>query len=145
MKNYFIVLTACMTLFLWSSLVFAESNQPPFDSVIIYGKTAQKFNSVSLFESGRSKKPHKTAKILSGGKYSISIRIPKDMRKRDSKYLTDMRFWNDANNNGIKDQGEAISQCHFIIWHPEYNKVIMKIYKGPTHEINLSNFKYDWQ
>ncbi|WP_028581209.1 hypothetical protein [Desulfogranum japonicum] len=59
--------------------------------------------------------------------------------------MTDMRFWKDENNNKIKDNDEARSQCHFITWYPEHEKVFMQVYQGDTYEINSSKHKYNWQ
>ena len=67
------------------------------------------------------------------------------MIKKEGYFLSDMRFWKDENNNRIKDKGESRSQCHFVMWYPEYNKVVMKVYEGDTYEISKSKHKYNWQ
>ena len=128
---------------LGNRVVLSQSNKPPFIAVTIHGEVDHQYNRVSLFESGSSKEPLKSDRILSGGEYSIFIRIPGDMKKKGSYYVTDMRFWNDANNNEYRDEGEGRSQCHFIIWYPEYNKVVMQVYEGPTYEIESTRFEYN--
>lgn len=97
-----ILVLMCMFFLCFCGYSFAKSQKPPFASVTIYGKTDTKFNRVSLFKSGGDKKPFKTANIGSNGKYSISISIPKDMIKKEGYYMSDMRFWNDENNNRVK-------------------------------------------
>ncbi len=138
------VLCVCIP-FSFAMNSFAKSPAPPFSSVTIYGKTDTKFNRVSLFQSGGSTKPYKTSKISSSGQYSISISIPKNMLHKKDYYMTDMRFWADKNNNGVKDKDEPRSQCHFVMWHPKYKKVVMQVYHGDTFEINSSKYKYNWK
>ena len=145
-KNLFLTILCVCTLFLcFGSYSFAKSNKPPFSTVTIYGKTDTKFNRVSLFKSGGAAKPYKTTQIGSSGKYSITIRIPKDMIEKGGYYMSDMRFWKDDNNNRIKDKGEPRSQCHFVMWHPEHKKVVMQVYQGNTYEINKTKHKYNLQ
>jgi hypothetical protein len=144
-NQIFILFLAGIILLCFCSYSFAASKKPPFASVTIYGKTDNKFNKVSLFKSGGDTKPYKTIKIDSNGKYSMNIRIPQDMIKKEGYYLSDMRFWNDGNNNQVKDEGESISQCHFVMWYPDYNKVVMQVYQVETFEINTSELSYNWQ
>ncbi len=144
MNKAIIIFFVCILIYSTGNS-FAQSQKPPFSTVTIHGKTDKKFNRVSLFKSGSSTKPYKTKNIGSGGSYSISILIPKDMIKKEGYYVTDMRFWTDDNNNSIKDENEPRSQCHFIMWHPEYKKVVMKIYQGDTYEITRSQHNYNWQ
>ena len=126
------------------SVALAQS--PPFSTVTIAGETATKFNKVSLFESGGSKKPFKTEYISEyDGRYSIDVDIPYDMRKKASYLFTDMRFWGDKNDNGIKDPGEPISECHFIIWVPSAQIVYMQVYKGKQYQFKSSTIKYDYK
>jgi hypothetical protein len=122
----------------------ALAQTPPFSMVTIEGETETKFNKVSLFESGGSKKPFKTSYILDDGQYSIDVDIPSDMQKKDTYLFTDMRFWRDKDDNGIKDPGEPISECHFIIWVPSAHMVYMQVYKGPKYpfEYSLLNYYY---
>ena len=131
-----------VSVIFWFSVALAQS--PPFSTVTIEGETETKFNKVSLFESGGSKEPFKTSYISYDGQYSIDVDIPYDMRKKDSYLFTDMRFWGDNNDNGIRDPGEPISECHFIIWEPSAHIVYMQVYKGPTHpfEYSLLNYHY---
>jgi hypothetical protein len=124
----------------------ALAQSPPFSSITIFGETIDLYNKVSLFEKGSSKTPFKTEYISSyDGKYSIEVDIPDDMRRHDDYLYTDMRFWNDKNDNGRRDPGEPISQCHFIIWIPSYNKILFQVYKGPKYEIDSSHFRYDYK
>ena len=123
----------------------AKSYKPPFSSITIHGKTSKKFNRVSLFRSGGSKKPYKTAKVGRNGKYSITISLPADMIRKQKYFFTDLRFWTDKNNNKIKDKGEARSQCHFIKWYPPKKRIIMQAYNGPKYKINSRKFRYDWK
>lgn len=124
---------------------FAMAQSPPFETITITGKTKDTFTKVSLFEKGGSKVPFKTEDVfyLDGG-YKIEIKIPDDMKKKDNYFFTDMRFWTDKNENGKKDPGEDISECHFIMWYPEYNKVFLQVYKGQRYDITESNFTYDY-
>ena len=128
---------------LFSSGAAAES--PPFDTVTISGKTDKRFTKVSLFESGSAAYPQKTSYVSAyDGKYSITIKIPGNMKQRDDYYMTDMRFWGDTNKNGKKDQGEPASACHFIIWKPDRGTVYMKIYQGATYPITSDKLHYDY-
>ena len=77
--------------------------------------------------------------------YSIDVDIPDDMRKKDDYLYTDMRFWGDKNDNGIKDPGEPISRCHFIIWIPSAKVVYMQVYKGPKYRFKSSTIEYDYK
>lgn len=128
---------------LFCTIVNAQS--PPFSAITISGKTKSTFNKVSLFESGSARTPIKSENVSSwDGGYSITIDIRNDMRGRDNYYYTDMRFWNDQNSNGVRDSGEPISQCHFIMWLPPANKLYLQVYQGPRYEITSSSFKYDY-
>ena len=124
----------------------ALAQSPPFSTITITGETKDIFNKVSLFKKGSSKTPFKTKYISSyDGKYRIDVNIPDDMRKKGNYLYTDMRFWKDKNDNGIKDPDESISRCHFIIWIPSIKKVYLQVYKGPKYEIKSSTFKYDYK
>ncbi len=139
MKYKFCGLTIVL-VFLFN-VAFAAS--PPFKKVTITGKTLKKYNKVSLFKSGKDKKPYKTASVNAfNGAYKIQISIPGDMKKKNGYYITDMRFWHDANDNRIKDKGEDRSKCHFIIWDPNSGTVYMDIYKGDKLPIESSTFRY---
>ena len=93
------------------SLSFAQS--PPFRKVTIKGKTIEIYNKVSLFEHGSAKKPFKTENISEYyGTDSIDIDLPYDMKKKDNYFYTDMRFWGDKNDNGIRELG---NQCVNVI------------------------------
>ena len=117
---------------------------PPFNRLEIKGKTNEKFNRVSLFNSGSDVRPYKTSHVTSG-LYSLIVEIPQDMHHKDKYYVADMRFWGDINDNGKVDYGEPKSQCHFIIWEIRSNKIIMQIYKGPELEIPTSTFEYNFE
>ena len=111
----------------------------------ITGKTDTKFNKVSLFRTGRSRQPFKTKYVSEyDGHYSIDVRITDDMRRKDDYLFTDMRFWGDKNDDGIKDPGEPISECHFIIWVPSAQKVYMQVYEGSKYlfESSILNYHY---
>ena len=138
----FFKLMISVSLIFWCGVAIAQS--PPFSTVTVEGQTESKFNKVSLFESGSSKTPFKTSVISSGGQYHINVDIPYDMHKKDNYLFTDMRFWGDKNDNGIRDPGEPISECHFIIWEPSAHIVYMQVYKGPTHlfEYSVLNYHY---
>ena len=123
----------------------SSAQSPPFGKVTITGKTKAVYNKVSLFVSGRSKKPIKTKYISKrDGKYRIDVYLPRDMRKKNNYFYTDMRFWGDKNNNGIKDAGEPISECHFIIWVPSDQKVYMDVYDGPKFLIKSKIVEYNY-
>lgn len=122
--------------------VFAQA--PPFKSLVIKGVTDSKFTYTSLFRSGKDVRPYKTSNNNSGW-YHLKINIPQDMNDKGSYYVTDMRFWGDKNNNGKYDSGEPRSQCHFITWDKQTNKVMMQVYDGPEYEIKKSSFKYDYE
>ena len=128
-------------LFCFSNL--ASARLPPFNAVTISGTTPTAFNKVSLFESGGTELPF-TTEMISDGKYSITISIPSDMKNRGDHFLTDMRFWNDTNENGFLDDSEPRSQCHFIIWVPSADLVYMQIYKGARHIFKSSAFQYNY-
>lgn len=142
MQRILITVVSALILFI-SGITLAQS--PPFSLVTITGETATKFNRVSLFESGSAKEPLKTEYVSEfDGQYSIDVNIPDDMRKKEQYYVTDMRFWKDKNENGIKDSGEPVSECHFIIWVPAAEKIFMQIYKGSKHSIDSSVFYYHY-
>ena len=122
----------------------ALAQSPPLKRITISGDTTSDFNMVSLFEGGDSVEPIKTQEI-SGGHYSIDVKIPDDMNKKDNYYSTDMRFWNDKNQNGIKDNDELASQCHFIVWIPALNQIYMQVYEGKRYPIKYSNFYYQYK
>jgi hypothetical protein len=124
----------------------ALAQSPPFQSITISGDTDTKYNRVSLFEDGDAVKPIKTQEIsgYNGGHYSIDVNVPGDMKQGDGYYFTDMRFWNDANQNNVKDSGEPASQCHFIMWTPASNEIQMQVYKGTTYPIKHANFYYQY-
>jgi hypothetical protein len=141
MRYYAFVISAAI---LFGSVVYAQS--PPFSTITISGKTQSIFNMVSLFESGRSRVPIKSENISSwDGGYSITIDMRNDMHAKDNYYYTDMRFWHDKNGDGVRNLGEPISQCHFIIWVPATNKVYLKVYEGSKYEITSSSFNYDYK
>ena len=132
-----------LTVLFLCSMSSAQS--PPFRTVTISGKTKAVYNKVSIFESGRSKKPIKTEYISQrDGKYRIDVNIPSDMRKKDDYLYADMRFWGDKNNNGLKDSGEPVSECHFIIWVPSTKVVFMQVYQGRKYRLKSSSFEYNY-
>ena len=140
------VIVTMITLFsiLICTVSFAQS--PQFRRVTIKGKTTADYNKVCLFEKGSAKKPFKTEQISEySGMYNINIAIPSDMKKKDDYYYTDIRFWGDKNDNGIRDPGEPISQCHFIIWVPSANIVYMQVYKGEKYPFESSTLKYNYK
>lgn len=140
-----VIVAIVSILIMWSCGVsFAQS--PLFRKVTIKGEAKDIYNKVCLFENGRAKKPFKTEYISeSYGTYSIDIDIPYDMKEKDNYLYTDMRFWGDKNENGIRDPGEPISQCHFVIWVPSANIVYLKVYKGPKYLFKASSMKYDYK
>lgn len=124
----------------------ALAQSPPLSMVTVTGKTDTRFNRVSLFASGGSNVPFKTEDISAHrGRYSIHVNIPSDMRKKANYYFTDMRFWGDNNNNGVKDPGEPISQCHFIMWIPSAHKVYMQVYQGERYPIKSPVLTYHYK
>ncbi|MDY7038694.1 MAG: hypothetical protein SV375_21395 [Thermodesulfobacteriota bacterium] len=138
----FLSVVAILVVFFYN---FASAQSPPFSTVTITGEASKKFNKVCLFESGGSKEPLKTEYISEyGGKYSIDVDIPNDMREKDNYLYTDMRFWGDKNDNGIRDKGEPISECHFIIWVPSARIVYMQIYRGSKHLFKSSVLDYNY-
>jgi len=142
MRLVLTVITVLVVFF--CSLSSAQS--PPFRTATITGETKDIYNKVSLFEKGSSKEPLKTEYISERDKaYSIDVNIPYDMRKKDNYFYTDMRFWGDKNDNGIKDPGEPISACHFIIWVPSAQVVYMQVYKGPKYQFRSSTIEYDYK
>lgn len=124
---------------------FAQS--PPLQLITVRGNTDTKFNRVSLFEGGSSTIPFKTQEIskYSGGDYQIDIDIPNDLKMKKNYYFTDLRFWNDKNQNNVKDSDEVASECHFIIWSPSQNKIYMQVYKGEKYPIEYSTFYYNYK
>lgn len=123
----------------------ATAQSPPFSTVTIRGEVSEIYDKVCLFESGGSKEPFKTEYISPyDGEYSIDIEVPYDMREKDDYLYTDMRFWGDKNENGIRDKGEPISECHFIIWVPSAEIIYMQIYKGSKHRFNSSTLEYNY-
>lgn len=137
--RYLPVILSAIIVFVGNS--YASS--PPFDSVTIFGKTNTKYNKVALFEGGGSTKPYKTEDVVYfNGQYRISIDIPADMQKREDYYSADMRFWGDTNGNGIKDEGDSVSACHFLIWVPSTNEIFLQVYKGEKIKIDSAFFKY---
>ena len=141
MRVLFVRIT--LTVILLCSVSSAQS--PPFRKVTIAGKTKADYNKVSLFKSGSSKRPTKTKYISQrDGKYSIDVNIPNDMRKKNDYLYTDMRFWGDKNNNGIKDPGEPISECHFIIWVPSAQIVYLQVYKGAKYKLKSPLMEYNY-
>jgi hypothetical protein len=140
----FLLIVISVLIILLCSVTLAQS--PPFSTVTISGETETRFNKVCLFESGGSKEPFKTEYISQyDGQYSIDVDIPDDMRENDSYLFTDMRFWGDKNDNGIRDPGEPISECHFIIWVPSEQIVYMQVYKGPKYTFESSNLTYHYK
>lgn len=131
-----------LSLLFFCNAAFAQS--PPFTILTIGGSTKEFYNRVSLFEKGSSKTPFKT-EYISDGEYSIDITIPEDMTEYQDHFFTDMRFWTDRNDNDVKDSGESISQCHFIIWVPAQKKVYLKIYKGQQYEIKSPEYEYNFE
>ncbi|MBW2207015.1 MAG: hypothetical protein JRG79_08910 [Deltaproteobacteria bacterium] len=133
-----------MILLFFCNVALAQS--PPFSILTISGTTKEYYNRVSLFEKGSLKTPFKTEFVSSpDAEYSIDIEIPEDMTEHQDHFFTDMRFWTDRNDNDVKDPGEPISQCHFIIWVPAHKKLYLKVYKGPQYEIKSSEFEYDYK
>ena len=124
----------------------ALAQSPPFSTVTITGETNTQFNKVCLFQSGGSKEPFKTEYISEhDGTYSIDVDIPFDMLEKDDYFFTDMRFWGDKNDNGMRDPGEPISECHFIIWVPSAQLVYMQIYKGAQHQFKSAILNYNYK
>lgn len=141
--RYLLIMIVLLALFSGSP---TRAQSPPFSSVTITGKAETKFNKVCLFEKGGSKTPFKTKFISKyNGRYSIDVKIPGDMLEKGNYYYTDMRFWNDKNSNNMRDPGEAISQCHFIIWQPANGTVYMQVYKGPRVPFESSVLDYDYK
>lgn len=141
MRAFLLVIS--VSLIFWCSVAIAQS--PPFSTVTIEGETEGEFNKISLFESGSSKEPFKTSYISHNGEYSIDVDIPDDMRKKNSYLFVDMRFWGDKNDNDIKDPGEPISKCHFIIWVPSDHIVYMQVYEGPKFPFKHSILNYHYE
>jgi hypothetical protein len=141
----FLLISLCTLILFLSSNALAQT--PPLKFITISGNTDTKFNKVSLFEGGASVEPLKTQEIseYSGGQYSINVDIPADMKKKENYYFTDMRFWNDKNQNGSKDSNEPASECHFIMWVPALNKIYMQVYEGEKYPIEYSNFYYQYR
>ncbi|MCG6894888.1 MAG: hypothetical protein LJE65_14890 [Desulfobacteraceae bacterium] len=134
---------AMLVMCSWS-VSFAQS--PPFSKVTIKGKTGSIYNKVCLFEKGSAKVPFKTKYVSEYYRtYSIDVGIPSDMKKKDDYFYTDMRFWGDKNANGMRDAGEPISQCHFIIWVPSANIVFMQVYEGQKFPIATPVLNYDYK
>lgn len=141
MRLYFF--GAIVSVMFFCNAALAQS--PPFSTITITGETKDIFDKVSLFEKGGSKTPFKTETVSSyDGEYSIDVEIPDDMSEKGNYLFTDMRFWGDTNYNEIKDPGEPISECHFIIWIPSIKKVYLQVYQGPKYEIKSSTFKYNY-
>lgn len=140
--RYLVLVTATILL----SCNLAADQSPPFSTIRISGKVEGPYDRVSLFASGRSKTPIKTEPVSPvGGQYTIDVSMLNDMRKNDDYRFTDMRFWKDTNGNGIKDPGEPISQCHFIMWFPAKGKVYLQVYDGPRYEIASQAFTYNYK
>ena len=140
----FILAAITVSVLFFCSVSAAES--PPFQTVTITGKAKDLYDKVSLFEKGSSKKPLKTIQVSQpDGTYSMVVNIPEEMRKKENYFYTDMRFWGDKNDNGMKDPGEPISECHFIIWVPSAKVVFMQVYKGPRHQFKSSTLEYDYK
>lgn len=138
-----VTVIAILVMCSWS-VSLAQS--PPFKKVTISGEAKTVYNKVSLFEKGSAKKPFKTEYISDlYGAYSIDVDIPYDMKKKNNYLYTDMRFWRDKNENGIKDPGEPISECHFIIWVPSAKIVYMQVYKGLKYQFKSPRMDYDYK
>ena len=124
---------------------FVSADSPPFSIVTITGVVSSKYNKVCLFESGGAKEPFKTEYISDyDGEYRIDVEIPSDMKEKDDYRYTDMRFWGDKNDNGVRDKGEPISECHFIMWVPSAKIVYMQIYKGARHRFESEVLTYNY-
>lgn len=122
----------------------AFCKQQSISSVTISGTAKENFEVVALFEDGKSVKPIRYVHIdPTARQYSITIAIPGDMRTNGNIYFIDMRFWKDVNGNGIREHGEPLSQCHFIIWDPKTNEVYMQVYKGSKYPMSSNSLKYD--
>jgi hypothetical protein len=67
------------------------------------------------------------------------------MRKKDNYLFTDIRFWGDKNDNGIKDPREPISECHFIILVPPAHIVYMQVYKGTKYSFDYYTLTYHYK
>ena len=140
------VIVAMITMLVMCSGSVSFAQSPPFRKVTIKGKTKAIYNKVCLFEKGSAKEPFKTKYVSEYyGRYSIDVDIPYDMKKKDNYLYTDMRFWGDTNDNGIRDSGEPISQCHFIIWVPSANIVYMQVYKGQKYQFESRSMHYDYK
>ena len=125
------------------NLVFAEA--PPFSSLTISGKVAEDYNKVALFEKGSSKTPLKTGYISKDtGTYQIIIDLSKDFPLKDLYSYIDLRFWDDKNDNGIKEGDESISECHLIVWIPATSKIYFKICDGSNVDIKSPSLIYDY-
>lgn len=141
--RYSFIITITSIFFL---CIEASATSPPFTTVTIHGKADTKFNKVSLFKDGHSNEPLKSEKVsYYNGEYSITVDIPADMRKKKNYYFADMRFWNDSNDNGFKEKGESLSECHFVIWVPAAKKIYLQVYKGSKYLIDSPYFKYYYQ
>ena len=139
----FVLMASVLVLCLGSE---SSAQSPPFPMVTVTGKTAARFNRVSLFASGGLTVPIKTEDISAPDRhYSIQVNIPADMHGKDSYFFTDMRFWGDTNGNGVKDPDEPLSQCHFIIWSPAAHRFYMQVYQGKRYPIKTSVLNYDYE
>lgn len=137
------LILALSVFFLFCNTSAAQS--PPFSTITVSGTVSGPYDRVSLFESGESKTPLKTECIdPKTRQYSIDINIPDDMRQYKNFMFTDMRFWKDTNDNGVKDPYEPRSECHFIEWYPNSGKLYMQVYQGPRYEITSQDFTYNY-
>lgn len=124
--------------------VSQTNNTPPYSSITITGLAKPPHSNVGLFKNGQSSEPIKTEKVDSNShKYSIKIDILKDMAFDQGVYVVDMRFWEDANSNGLREKSEFRSACHFVVWDPSNNKVYMEVYNGSKYEINFEMLSYN--
>lgn len=138
-------IVAIISIMVMCSFGVSFAQSPPFRKVTIEGKAKGIYNKVCLFENGGASVPFKTEYISDyDGTYSIDIDIPNDMKRKGNYFYTDMRFWGDKNENGIRDPGEPISECHFIIWVPLANIVYLQVYEGPKYRFKTSSMKYDY-
>jgi len=141
-RKFFVSLGVGVSFLLIAGLTLAQS--PPFSTVTISGTARTGYTKVGLFKGGSARKPFKTADISPDDRtYTLEVNIPEDMKKYQTYYYTDMRFWGDRNGDNIRDSNEPYSACHFIIWKPTTGKVYLKIYKGARYDIDAPDFTYN--
>ncbi len=124
----------------------AFAGPPPYSSITISGKAQEPLTKVGLFKDVRHTRPMAFSAIDKKTRdYSITVDVRKQMNSYGSGLIgVDMIFWNDKNDNGKRDKGEAKSSCHFVMWDSKKRKMVFQAYDGPTHYIKSNNFRYDY-